>query len=153
MVLHDFLSRCLTPLQDRPTRPTWMYTRVNDIMRLEHGPGSSLDEALLAACLKALMVDQISADLVVSAVVYEPICSNQAARTTLVATMLTLDDIDIAPVPRDDQSRDVVIPGVDGPTGSMGGHGWGGGPASGCGDVLASGGPAGDRGGILVGGR
>jgi hypothetical protein len=50
MVLHDFLSCRLTPLQDRPAHPAWMYIRVNDIMWLEHGPGSSLDEALLAAC-------------------------------------------------------------------------------------------------------
>jgi hypothetical protein len=49
MVLHDFLSRCLAPLQDRATRPAWMYTRVNDIMRLERGPGSSLDGELLVA--------------------------------------------------------------------------------------------------------
>jgi hypothetical protein len=54
MVLHEFLSRCLVPLQDWPARPAWMYTRVNDIMRLKRDPGSSLDEALLAACLKAL---------------------------------------------------------------------------------------------------
>jgi hypothetical protein len=31
MVLHDFLSKRLVPLQDRP-RPVWMYTRVNDFM-------------------------------------------------------------------------------------------------------------------------
>jgi hypothetical protein len=43
MVLHDFLSRRLAPLQDRATCPAWMYTGVNDIMRLERGPGSSLD--------------------------------------------------------------------------------------------------------------
>ncbi len=48
MVLHDFLSRRLTPLQDRATRPAWMYTGVNDIMWLERGPGSSLDGELLA---------------------------------------------------------------------------------------------------------
>jgi hypothetical protein len=49
MVLHDFLSSCLVPLQDQPTRPSWMYTGVNDIMQLECNSGSSLDEALLAA--------------------------------------------------------------------------------------------------------
>jgi hypothetical protein len=54
MVLHDFLSRRLASLQDRATRPAWMYTGVNDIMRLERGPGSSLDGELLAACLQAL---------------------------------------------------------------------------------------------------
>jgi hypothetical protein len=63
MVLHDFLSRHLAPLQDRATRPAWMYTGVNDIMRLERGPGSSLGCELLAACLKALTTDQFSAEL------------------------------------------------------------------------------------------
>jgi hypothetical protein len=63
MVLHDFLSRRLTPLQDRATRPAWMYTGVNDIMRLERGPGSSLDGELLATCLKALTTDRFSAEL------------------------------------------------------------------------------------------
>jgi hypothetical protein len=57
MVLHDFLSKHLTPLQDRATRPAWMYIGVNDIMRLESGPGSSLNGELLAMCLKALTID------------------------------------------------------------------------------------------------
>jgi hypothetical protein len=76
MVLHDFLSKCLVPLQYRSHRPAWMYTRVNDIMRLDRGPGSSLDAALLVASLKALTTDQFSAELVVLAVVYEPIYVN-----------------------------------------------------------------------------
>jgi hypothetical protein len=123
MVLHDFLSRRLTPLQDRPECPIWMYTGVNDIMRLERGPGSSLDEALLAASLNALTVDQFSADLVVPAAVCEPICANQVARTTLLATMPTLDDVDIAPVQRGNQSRGVVILGDGSLVGAAGGHG------------------------------
>jgi hypothetical protein len=44
MVLHDFLSKRLVPLQDRP-RLTWMYTGVNNIMRLHHRPGD-IDEDL-----------------------------------------------------------------------------------------------------------
>jgi hypothetical protein len=55
-VLHDFMSRCLAPLQDQPS-PIRMYTKVNDIMRLDRGPGSSLDEVLLAASLKVLTTD------------------------------------------------------------------------------------------------
>jgi hypothetical protein len=35
----------------------WMYTVVNDIMLLDRGPGSSLDQGLLAACLMALTSD------------------------------------------------------------------------------------------------
>jgi hypothetical protein len=42
-----------------------MYIRVNDNMRLDRGPGSSLDEDLLAACLKALTANQFSTKLVV----------------------------------------------------------------------------------------
>jgi hypothetical protein len=49
MVLHDFLSRHLTHLQDRPAHPAWMYTGVNGIMLLDREPGSSLNEVLLAA--------------------------------------------------------------------------------------------------------
>jgi hypothetical protein len=57
MVLHDFLSKCLTLLQDQSHLPAWMYTGVNDIMQLNHGPGSSLGDALLAASLKSLTTD------------------------------------------------------------------------------------------------
>jgi hypothetical protein len=60
MVLHDFLSKRLTPLQDQPHCPTWMYTGMNDIMWLDRGPRSSLDVVLLAASLKALTTDQFS---------------------------------------------------------------------------------------------
>jgi hypothetical protein len=49
-------------------------------------------------CLKALMADQFLADLVVPAVVYEPIYVNQVVRIALSATMPMLDDINIAPV-------------------------------------------------------
>jgi hypothetical protein len=38
---------------------------MNDIMRLDHGPGLSLDDDLLAASLKALTADQFSTELMV----------------------------------------------------------------------------------------
>jgi hypothetical protein len=85
MVLHNFLSKRLAPLQDRSHRPAWMYTGVNDIMRLDCELGSSLDEILLAASLKALTTDQFSTELVVPVAVYEAICVNQAMRTVLLA--------------------------------------------------------------------
>jgi hypothetical protein len=72
MVLHDFLSKHLAPLQGRSHRPAWIYTGVNDIMQLDHRPGSSLDKVPLAASLKALTTDQFSAELVVPAAVCEP---------------------------------------------------------------------------------
>jgi hypothetical protein len=98
MVLHDFLSRRLAPLQDRATRPAWMYTGVNDIMRLERGPGSSLDGELLATCLKTLTTDQFSAELATPPASCGAICMDQAARMALLAVMPMLDDVDIAVV-------------------------------------------------------
>jgi hypothetical protein len=77
-----------------------MYTGVNDIMRLDRGPGSSLGYALLATSLKALTMDQPSAELMSPAVACEPLCVNQAVRTALLVIMPTLDDFDIATVQR-----------------------------------------------------
>jgi hypothetical protein len=82
------------------------------------------------------------AHLVVLVVVCEPICMNQAARTALLATMPTLDDVDIAPMQRVDQSCGVVIFGAGGLVGVAGGHDQGGGPPRVRGGIPA-GGPGG----------
>jgi hypothetical protein len=153
MVLHDFLSKRLAPLQDRSHRPTWMYTGVDDIMRLDCGPWSILGDTLLAASLKALTTDQPSAELVMPAAAYEPLNANQAARTALLAIMPTLDDVDIAPVQRGDQSHSVVIPRPGGPGAAAGGHGGGGSLPVGHGGILVGGGPAGSHSGAPAGGR
>jgi hypothetical protein len=153
MVLHDFMSKCLTPLQDRYHRLAWMYIGVNDIMRLDRGPGSSLSDTLLAASLKALTMDQPSAELVTPAAACEPLCANQAARTTLLVIMPTLDDVDIAPVQRGDQSRGVVIPRLHCPGGAAGGHGRGGGPPVGRGGIPVGSGLTGSCSGVPVHGR
>jgi hypothetical protein len=102
MVLHDFLSKHLAPLQDRSHRPAWMYTGVNDIMQLDRWPGSSLGDTLLATTLKALTTNPPLTELVMPTAGCEPLCVNQAARTALLAIMPTLDDVDIAPVQRGD---------------------------------------------------
>jgi hypothetical protein len=139
MVPHDFLSKRITPLQDRP-RPAWMYTGVNDIMWLDHGLGSSLDEGLLAICLMALTSDQFLVELMAPPAACKPICINQAARTALLTAMPMLDDIDIAVVQRGDLSHNVVILGTyvsDGLSSATDGHGGvviggrGGGPVGG----------------------
>jgi hypothetical protein len=98
MVLHDFLSKRLAPLQDRSHHLVWMYTGVNDIMRLDRGLRSSLVDTLLAASLKALTTDPPSTELVTPTAGCEPLCANQASRTALLAIMPTLDDVNIAPV-------------------------------------------------------
>jgi hypothetical protein len=153
LVLHDFLSKRLTPLQDRPHCPRWMYARVNDIMWLDRGPGSSLGNTLLATSLKVLTIDQPSTKLMMPAAACEPLCVNQAARIALLVIMSTLDDVDIAAVQRGDPSHGVVIPGANSPGGATDGHGPGGGPPAGRGGVPLSGGPTGSRSGTPAGGR
>jgi hypothetical protein len=111
-----------------------MYIGVNDIMRLDRGPESSLGDTLLAASLKALTTDHSSAELMMPAAACEPHCVNQAARIALLVIMPTLDDVDITPVQMGNQSHDVVILGLSGPAGSH------------------SRSPAGGRGGGSVGG-
>jgi hypothetical protein len=107
-----------------------MYTGVNDIMRLERGPGSSLNGELLAACLKVLTTYQFSAELVTPPTSCGAICMDQAARTALLATMPMLDDVDFAVVQRGDLSRGVTIPGatITGGRGGTTGGGRGGRP-------------------------
>jgi hypothetical protein len=84
---------------------------------------------------------------------YEPLCMNQELRIALLVIMPTLDDVDIAPVQRGNQSRDVVIHRLGGPGGATGGHGHGGGPLGGCGGIPVGGGPAGSHSGPLAGDR
>jgi hypothetical protein len=150
MVLHDFLSKHLVHLLDRSHCPAWMYTGVNDIMRLDHRPGSSLSDTLLATSLKAVTTNLPSAELVTPAAACEPLCANQVMRTSLLVIMPTLD---IAPVQRGNQFRGMVILGPRGPGGTTGGHDHGGGLPTGRGGVSVGGGPAGSRSGAPAGGR
>jgi hypothetical protein len=147
LVPHDFLLKRLVPLHDWSDRPAWMYTGVNDIMRLDREPGSSLGDTLLAASLKALTTDQPSAELMTPAVGCKPLCVNQAARIALLAIMPTLDDVDITPVQTGDQSHGVVIPGSGGTGGAAGGHGHRAIPVGSGSAGSRSGAPVGSRGG------
>jgi hypothetical protein len=93
MVLHDYVSKCIAPLQER-TRPTCLYTGVNDVTRLERGDGSALSEEVLSLMMGSC----------------QPLYVDQAVRSMLLVTMPSMDDIGIAPIQRGDQSRGVQIP-------------------------------------------
>jgi hypothetical protein len=73
MVLHDYKSKCITPLQAR-TRPAWVYTGVNDTTRLERGAGSCLDDGALALSLMKLTPNPFSVDFITPPAVCQPIC-------------------------------------------------------------------------------
>jgi hypothetical protein len=105
MVLHDYVSKCIAPHQER-TRPAWLYTRVNDVARLERGDGSMLGGEALVLAMGKLSPDPSSHDFI-TPTSCQPLSMDQAARTFLLVAMPSMDDVDIALVQRGDQSRGV----------------------------------------------
>jgi hypothetical protein len=63
MVLFDFLSRRIAPLQMR-VRPAWQYTEESDTTQLEREHGSGLSPDVLSALLGKLTPDPSSTDFI-----------------------------------------------------------------------------------------
>jgi hypothetical protein len=61
------------PLQEH-TRPTWLYTGVNDVTRQERGDGSVLSEEALALMMGKMSPDLSSHDFVTPPVSCQPLC-------------------------------------------------------------------------------
>jgi hypothetical protein len=119
MVLHDYVSKRIMPLQERP-RPVWLYTGVNDVTRLEQENGSVLGEEALTLVMGKLRLDPSSHDFVTPPASCQPLCMDQAMRTLLLVVLPSMDDVGIAPTHRGDQSHGVQIPGT-GVTNGQGG--------------------------------
>jgi hypothetical protein len=103
MVLHDYVSKRITPLQER-THPAWLYTGVNDVMRLERGDGSALSEEVLVLVMGKPSPDPSSHDFVTPSASCQPHSMDQAARSMLLVAMPSMDDVNIASIQRGDQS-------------------------------------------------
>jgi hypothetical protein len=116
MVLHDYVSKRIVPLQER-THPTWLYTGVNDITRLQCGDGFVLGGEALALVMWKLSPDPSSHDFFTPPASCQPLCVKHSITWALL--LVVMDDVGIAQVQRGDQSRGVWIPG----TGVVGGHG------------------------------
>jgi hypothetical protein len=112
MLLHDFLSRHITPLQDC-AHQAWMYTGEGDATRLERDYDSDLDPDMLGALLVRLSPDPSSADFITPPMVCAPMCSNHAMQMRPLRELPTLDDIDITMWQWGDESRGVHIPRAD----------------------------------------
>jgi hypothetical protein len=95
MVLADFLSRHIAPLQSR-VRPAWQYTGEGDATWLERERGSDLAPDVQRTLLGKLSPDPFSIDFITSPPVCAPLCSDKATRTRLLQELPTLDEIGIA---------------------------------------------------------
>jgi hypothetical protein len=100
-VLHDYVSKRIAPIQER-IRPTWLYTGVNDVTRLERGDGSALSEEALALMMEKLSPDPSSHDFVTPPASCQPLCVDQAVRLMLLVAMPSMVDVGIAPIQRGD---------------------------------------------------
>jgi hypothetical protein len=76
MVVHDFLSRRIAPLQDR-ARPAWLYTRESDTTPFKQGRRSDFASNVLVTLLGRLSPDPSSTNFVTPLTVCVPICSDQ----------------------------------------------------------------------------
>jgi hypothetical protein len=73
MVLHDYVSKRIMPLQER-TRPTWLYTGVNDVTRLERSDGSVQSEEALALMMGKLSPNPSSHNFITPLMSCQPLC-------------------------------------------------------------------------------
>jgi hypothetical protein len=103
MVLHDFLSRRITPLHDH-ARPGWMYIGEDNTKQLERGHDSCLDPDVLRTLLGRLSPNSSSVDFMTPLAACAPMCLDQATRTRMLRELPTLDNIDIVARQRGDES-------------------------------------------------
>jgi hypothetical protein len=99
MVLFNFLSKCITPLQLR-VHSMWQYTEESDTTQLERGRGSGLSSDVMSDLLGKLTPNSFSVDFITPSPPpprpgCAPMCSAQPTRTWLLRELLMLDDIGV----------------------------------------------------------
>jgi hypothetical protein len=112
MVLGDFLKRRLAPLQQR-TRMACMYTGTNDCCRIARGPGTEFTRAELEAALRVMTGEAFSLESLVLPSGVKALCEDQALRSSILASMPTLDEGGLAVRQLGgDPNRGLQIPGA-----------------------------------------
>jgi hypothetical protein len=112
MVLGDFLKRRIAPLLQR-TRMACMYTGLNDCCRIARGPGSDFSRAELEAAFRTLIGEAFSLESLVLPSGIKALCEDQALRSTVLASMPTLDEGGLAVRQLGgDPNRGIHIPGA-----------------------------------------
>jgi hypothetical protein len=91
MVLGDFLKRRIAPLQQW-SRMAYMYTGLNDYCRITRGPVTDFTRAELEAAVRAMTGEAFSPESLVLPSGVKALCEDQALRSSILATMPTLDE-------------------------------------------------------------
>jgi hypothetical protein len=112
MVLGDLLKWRIAPLQQR-SRMAYMYTGLNDCSRIIRGPGSEFTRVELEAALRAMTGEAFSPESLVLPSGVKALCKDQALRSSVLASMLTLDEGGLAVRQLGgDPNRGLQIPGA-----------------------------------------
>jgi hypothetical protein len=112
MVLGDLLKWRIAPLQQR-SRMAYMYTGLNDCSRIIRGPGSEFTRVELEAALRAMTGEAFSPESLVLLSGVKALCKDQALRSSVLASMLTLDEGGLAVRQLGgDPNRGLQIPGA-----------------------------------------
>jgi hypothetical protein len=98
MVLGDFLKRWIAPLQQR-SRMACMYTGPNDCCRITCGPGTDFTRAELEVAIRGMTGDTFSLETLVLPSGVKSLCEDQALRSSVLASMPTLDEVSGSPAP------------------------------------------------------
>jgi hypothetical protein len=112
MVLGDFLRHRIAPLQQR-SRMACMFTGVNDCSRIVHGANSDLSGTELEVLIQAMTSEAYTLESLVLSRGIKALCEDQATRTTVLASLPTLDEGGL--VVRQvggDPNRGIRIPGT-----------------------------------------
>jgi hypothetical protein len=91
MVLGDFLKHRIAPLQQR-TRMAYMYTGSNDCCRIARGPGTDFTRVELEVAIQGMTGDAFSPESLVLPSGVKALCEDQALRSSVLASMPTLDE-------------------------------------------------------------
>jgi hypothetical protein len=112
MVLGDFLKRRIAPLQQR-SRMAYVYTGLNDCCRIARGPGGDFTRAELEAAIRAMTGEAFVLESLVLLSGVKALCEDQALRSTVLASMPTLDEGGLAIRQLGgDPNRGLQIPGA-----------------------------------------
>jgi hypothetical protein len=95
MVLGDFLKRRIAPLQQL-TRMAYMYKRSNDCCKIARGPGTDFTRVELEVAIRGMTGDAFSPESLVLPSGVKALCEDQALRSSVLASMPTLDEGSLA---------------------------------------------------------
>jgi hypothetical protein len=112
MVLGDFLKRRIVPLQQR-YRMAYVYMGLNDCCRIARGPGGDFTRTELEAALRAMTGEVFIPESLVLPSGVKALCEDQALRSSVLASMPTLDEGGLAVRQLGgDPNRGLQIPGA-----------------------------------------